>query len=179
MKLLLIFSLMSFLTFSQSNIEEDNLFWNDTIKVKWTDFKGGVPFGDLGIKKAAIATEVVAECIGYIDNCVPVFVVKTFCDRNSSWVVEKNDNLLRHEQGHFDIAEIYARKIRKIFFSYNEEKDCEMENYSETFAKLMEELVLTHKMYDDEVYFSEVHTLEWYKKIEHELNELEDYKFAE
>lgn len=179
MRLLLVFNLVSFLCFSQTNVEEDRLFWNDSIEVNWSDFKGEVPLGDLGIVKAAIATEIVAECIGYTDDCVPVFVVKTFCDRNSSWVIERNDDLLRHEQGHFDIAEIFARRIREKFYYYNQIKVCDVEKYSEVFNELLDELVLTNKLYDKEVYFSEEYASEWYKKIEDELNELEQYKFVE
>lgn len=170
---------MSFLTFSQTNVEENKLLWSDTSKLKWSDFKGGIPFGNIGYKKATIASEVVAECVDYTDDCVPVFVVKTFCDRMNSWVIEKNDEILKHEQGHFDIAEIFARRIRKKFYCYNKMKECDMEKYSQTFSKLLEELALTQKLYDKEVNFSEEYTLEWYKKIESELNELKDYKLVE
>ncbi len=38
-----------------------------------------------------------------------------FFDRQRSWVKNeaKLDYVLRHEQGHFDIFEVYTRKIRK------------------------------------------------------------------
>jgi len=163
----------------QNDPSEDKLFWSDSIKLTWSDFKGGVPFGDIGFKKAAIATEVVAKCIDYTDDCVPIFVVKTFCVRNESWVFEKSDIILRHEQGHFDIAEIIARRIRKNFYDLNKMKECDMEKYSQTFSTFLEELDLTHKLYDKEVTFSEEYTLEWYKKIDEELNELKDYKFVD
>jgi predicted secreted Zn-dependent protease len=35
-------------------------------------------------------------------------------DKSRSWIKSKTDSAsLRHEQGHFDITEIYARKLRK------------------------------------------------------------------
>ena len=39
-------------------------------------------------------------------------------DKNSSWGRVKTDYILSHEQGHFDIAEIYTRKLCKAFREY-------------------------------------------------------------
>ena len=34
-------------------------------------------------------------------------------DKNHSWIMEKTQRILDHEQGHFDIAEIYAVRFEK------------------------------------------------------------------
>jgi predicted secreted Zn-dependent protease len=40
-------------------------------------------------------------------------VVKNYFHRDQSWMMVKNAYVLQHEQIHFNISELYARKIRK------------------------------------------------------------------
>jgi hypothetical protein len=92
---------------------ETALSWDRHPKLSWSDFKGkppptqGEPSAEtdtgfrlqLVCRSAKLDADVVAEFY-------PA----------SSWVKpnRKLAALLRHEQGHFDITEIYARKIKKV-----------------------------------------------------------------
>lgn len=162
--------------YSQNIIESDSIKWVEGVKLEWVDFKGGRPFGDLGITKAASAFEILATCIDFKEDSIPVFDIEVFFVKSKSWGILKTDDILRHEQGHFDIAEIYARKLRRIYKEMNNQKKSNVDEYSEAFEKIQNELDLVQKHYDKEVYFIEENQKKWYEKIAKELEELKEYK---
>lgn len=61
-----------------------------------------------------------------------------FFDMEESWVVYKEKSVLNHERGHFNITELYARKLRKKI----SETTFNSENYRH-------ELWALYKEYDD------------------------------
>lgn len=163
------------ITYSQCKKESDSIRWSKEVKLEWKDFKGAVPFGDLGIKKAISSLEILATCIDFKEDSIPVFEIEVFFVKTKSWVVLKTDDILRHEQDHFDIAEIYARKLRKIYKEMNIQKKSNVDEYSNAFEKAQNELDLVQKHYDKEVNFIPENREIWYKKIAKELEELKDY----
>jgi hypothetical protein len=169
--LLLIFNT----TYSQCKTESDSIRWGKEVKLKWKDFKGAVPFGYSDIKKATSAFEILATCVDFKEDSIPVFEIEVFFVKTKSWVILKTDDILRHEQGHFDIAEIYARKLRKIYKEINIQKKSNVDEYSNVFEKTQNELDLVQKQYDKEVNFIPENREIWYKKIAKELEELKDY----
>jgi predicted secreted Zn-dependent protease len=48
--------------------------------------------------------------------------VKNYFDKDQSWMMVKNAYVLQHEQIHFNISELYARKIRKSADSLSQKK---------------------------------------------------------
>ena len=54
-----------------------------------------------------------------------IFTYKINCrlSKNKSWVRYKSDYVLSHEQGHFDITEIFARKLNKMMSEYKFDKE--------------------------------------------------------
>jgi len=99
-----------------------------------------------------------------------------------SWVKsdEKSDDLLRHEQGHFDIAEVYARKFRKKLKEEGKEicksKDPKTE-IDNRFNDIEEEWGATADKYDSETKHGADRDKqkEWDEKIQKCLDELKDY----
>jgi len=91
---------------SGSNI----LYWNRDRKLSWEDFKGpakdwnaaAVTYCGIEINKNRFSGKI--KVAAYF-NCDSSFYFK---DRADS-------NVLKHEQTHFDIAELFARKMRKEF----------------------------------------------------------------
>jgi len=98
------------------------LFWNKHYRLSFTDFKGVPPAIDtMLIKKDKMYA---THKFGAISKSIDVKVVNksgktTFTiyagmNQNDSWIRNADDSLtLKHEQGHFDICEIYARMLRK------------------------------------------------------------------
>jgi len=88
------------------------LRWDQHPALVWDDFKGR-PRRIAGEPSAVTDTgfRVQFECRA---DAFDIRVVTEFY-RNSSWVKpgRKSIELLRHEQGHFDLTELFARKMRK------------------------------------------------------------------
>jgi len=84
--------------------------WNSDYKLKMEDFKG-IP--DYSLKYSAIsAIEIKPVIFEVLDSFHYNFEVLFI--KNESWIKKDSKNLLEHEQLHFDIAELFARKLRKI-----------------------------------------------------------------
>ena len=92
---------------------KDRFRWTDHARLSWDDFKGVVTATD---NEAAAAT----FCsIGFKTNAATpgdtpqIEVYNTFYV-NKSWVRAdaRIASILDHEQGHFDLCEIYTRKLR-------------------------------------------------------------------
>ena len=96
---------------------ETKIAWSPARLLSWLDFKGEIP---------AFAPQQVAavtHCgIAYETNVcshgkkVKISVYNQF-DKEKSWVrdSEISTSVLQHEQGHFDLCELYCRKLRAEF----------------------------------------------------------------
>lgn len=77
----------------------------DTIFIRWG--KGSDPHR-LGVILTAIDVQVKQE------QGRTRFTIRAVMDRNRSWIANEGDTVsLKHEQGHFDICEIYTRIMRR------------------------------------------------------------------
>lgn len=96
--------------FKPERAVRDLVEWTDTTKVKWDDYKGGIT------DTAKVASSNCGiYCIPQVLGDSATITLIAYMDRNKSWVSKRHaDNLfLKHEQGHFDLTEAYARKLRK------------------------------------------------------------------
>ena len=88
--------------------------WREHARLSWNDFRGPVT-------TAAHESAAATFCsIGYrtsttTEGKLAVEVYNTFY-ANRSWVKEdaRLQSILDHEQGHFDLCEIYTRKLRQL-----------------------------------------------------------------
>ncbi|WP_140485982.1 hypothetical protein [Flavobacterium sp. GSA192] len=160
-------------------IHENTIEWSKERKLTWFDFKrkpasDNYPFG---AETSCIFT-LKSNTVSLI-NKPKIKITNSFhCDE--SWVKTKNlenQSLLEHEQLHFDLSEIYARKLRKIisenkFNSFNLVKESNKLFY-EYFDLNKERQIL----YDKETNHGR-DTLEqkkWKKMIETELKQLDEF----
>lgn len=111
-KSLLIFAFVG-LFFIQPN--EEAIEWREDVKLSWSQFQG-VP----KLNMSAVAVTASGITFGFsvkeTDNVVTSFNTNVYAHfyPNRSWYKkEQGDNrILAHEQLHFDITELYARKFR-------------------------------------------------------------------
>ena len=105
-------SLMSF-----SFVKDDFILWQENKKLKIQDFradnKDTVKVNRQQFLGAISAIRIEYSSFQRNKNSVPDFSIKTYFDPNESWILLKNDYVLQHEQIHFDLTELYARKMRK------------------------------------------------------------------
>ena len=161
--------------FSSNTNSTDILYWNPDYRLTWNDF-AGYP----AVHQDHISAMTASGIVHY-KGCNDGFInykVQAYFERKESWVkVEAlTDHHLTHEQIHFDITELYARKLRKAL---SERKfKCGEENQFEKFiAGYTDEWQRAQSDYDLET----EHSLkpkeqeEWYHNINHELSQLEEY----
>ncbi|MEM8508314.1 MAG: DUF922 domain-containing protein [Bacteroidota bacterium] len=93
---------------------EESIAWDAQQKLVWEDFKGPVP-----PDAAAAATTASGISYEYKANLIHHevqldFKVTAFFYPNESWYRPEvcDANVLQHEQLHFDISELFARKMR-------------------------------------------------------------------
>ncbi|MGN7787968.1 DUF922 domain-containing protein [Niabella sp. 22666] len=95
---------------------EMEIEWDGKRRLTWEDFKANVPEAPSKFLVAATTScEIAVESNVLIAFKKPKFFATNKFNCYASWVKpgQTNDSLLRHEQCHFDIAEIYRRKLQK------------------------------------------------------------------
>lgn len=113
-----IFFFVGFITLmSFSFVKDDFILWQENKKLKIQDFradnKDTVKVNRQQFLGAISAIRIEYSSFQRNKNSVPDFSIKTYFDPNESWMLFKNDYVLQHEQIHFDLTELYARKMRK------------------------------------------------------------------
>ena len=113
-----IFFFVGFITLlSFSFVKDEFILWQENKKLKIQDFKAEnkdtVKVNQQQFLGAISAIRIEYSSFQRNKNSVPDFSVKTYFDPNESWMLLKNDYVLQHEQIHFDLTELYARKMRK------------------------------------------------------------------
>jgi hypothetical protein len=152
----------------------DTIHWQTDYKLKWEDFKGKP---DTPSKYGAVSNPIIRY---FLSANKDSFAVKVFCFfiKSKSWSIFKNnDTLLMHEQGHFDIAELFARKLRKVFAEYKFNYRTIGKDIENLFRFNKQERIKMDTLYDKETDLSRngKQQLLWNKKIKDELDNLKNY----
>lgn len=162
---------LSLILFStkQSNLIE----WNAGRKLTWNDFKAQP---DKTSTNAALTSSRINIEFGYTNTGLK-YNIKCRFDKNLSWGRIKNDYILAHEQGHFDIAEIHARKLNKLLRAYKFNSRTVAKDVNSIYESVMKEHHAFQSQYDQETDYSRNFKLqdEWLTKIQDELAKLEEF----
>jgi hypothetical protein len=104
-------TLVVILTASFINVEREKgyIYW-DQRSLTWDDFKGAAPSSSPYV--ALTHSAIVLNFSGQ-DNTLNFSIESAFYPKKSWKKKNVNEYILKHEQGHFDITEIYARILRK------------------------------------------------------------------
>lgn len=147
---------------------EEGILWDSGKRLTWSDFRGKIP-------PAAVPAATTASGISYkysanlIHHEVELdFEVNAFFYPNESWYKPEicDDLILSHEQLHFDISELFARKMRdklkRTSFSDNVKAEIR-----KIYKEILKELEDFQDLYDWETSFSRnaEKQLEWNKRI--------------
>jgi hypothetical protein len=156
----------------------DYLYWSETRKLTWNDFQKPSDASDNYTSEVdmSIPSSVEKENIFIQPRLISICVF----DKKNSWVNKKfaNDTLLLYNQTIFDIHELYARKLRKIF----SETDLNADNYKDKFKSMTEknnsDLLNRVEEFRRESNFGENKkiVLQWAAKIKSELQDLSQFK---
>jgi hypothetical protein len=171
MKILLLFV---FLLGAFTFINNSFIDWSAERRLTWDDFKARP---DNNSPNAALTGTDIRFDFSYSSDKGFQYHITCRFDKSKSWGRVKTDYILSHEQGHFDIAEIYARKLCKALREYHPDVEKANKEVNKIYERVMNELTETQKQYDHETNFSinkEQQTM-WLKKINDELKNLQAY----
>ena len=135
--------------------KEEIIPWSSDRKLQWSDFKGSyfktewaAATTATGISYGFSATEQDGKAILEIE-------VKCVFLPQKSWYRPEvcNDNILSHEQLHFDIAELFTRKFRKRLVEFEFTGDVKRE-VKDIYGQVLKELRVFQNKYDRETDFS-------------------------
>lgn len=167
----------TFLVFCQE--QTDNIIvWQQNHKLQWEDFQGSPPSSDkIGFEKAGTASGIYLESDFYDDE-IPYFIVLAKFYKKDSWTISNDASILLHEQLHFDITELFARKIRKCFSELQAGGETDTDAYIRVYYKLDAAKDAYHDKYDLETHFipDSSKQLQWAENVHKELEKLKDWE---
>ena len=179
MKKIVLSTLLTLLctSFSMAQTAEGFIYWKKNRPLQWSDFKG------IPVKNSHYHAQTQGGLNYTFDNNGPgvyVFKLNVKYDKQKSWSKreEQSDDLLKHEQGHFDIYEIYGRLIMQRL---KETKALAGPKFSEKvekiFTKSFAELQKFQRKYDQETNHSKDKEKQekWNQKLEKMLIDSEDH----
>lgn len=147
MRISIILTFVSLLFISASSDRPGNdLMWDATASLRWSDFRAKPDVSANG----DAASKVSIRAMPYRKQKQLYYNVHTVFHRNESWCKTPSDDLLQHEQLHFDIAELYARKARMKISSLKRKGVRDVKVYNAAISELFEESNLFDARYDRE-----------------------------
>lgn len=172
--------LVLFVSFGlQAQMEETKMSWEPN-GLTWADFKASPDPNSHFFANTASGISYSWSMRGSAQGKEYQYEVYSFFLPEKSWVRAGGGsaNLLAHEQLHFDITELFARKLRKALTEFDFENSRNLKGALQDLYKKMEtERALLQRKYDAETSHSvkEDNQVNWQKYIEAELKELEQF----
>tara|TARA_B110000503_G_C7148398_1_gene414006 strand:- start:2219 stop:2752 length:534 start_codon:yes stop_codon:yes gene_type:complete len=160
--------------------QEKFIKWSCCEKLSWTDFKDQAKrnVDAAAISNVNLGVDIVSK--------PTYFIVSVHClfDQSKSWVIKSKMSgyLLNHEQKHFDLTEVYARKLRRYIDSLNNLKPFNFTELNELISKkyflIKSELVSVQLEYDKSTnHCSNIEIQKvWDKKISDWLMDFDGFK---
>jgi hypothetical protein len=161
------------LSVSGKSFSQDVIAWDSAIKLTWADFAGkadlGSPYNAATI--SGILYKIYPRSDGYSDSIIAVFYT------SESWVKDRTESALIHEQGHFDITEIFARKLRKRLQEFVPRRGDLNHQLNLLYDEMERERDAMENLYDQETGHSAdpVRQARWNVRIRNELRALEEF----
>lgn len=145
----------------------NKIIWS-TSNLKWSNFKGNPQASNYA---ASINSNIELK---QLDS--NKYAIVALMDMGSSWHKQKPDECLLHEQYHFNITEIFARKLRQEV----KEKNLNINSidFRKTFLSSLMALAVEQKKYDEQTNHSinKDKQIEWQKNIDKQLLNLGAYE---
>ncbi|RMB63879.1 DUF922 domain-containing protein [Dokdonia sinensis] len=165
--------LCSFLCVS-AGAPPERLAWDEDRILTWNDFKGAPQTVDgfAASSSTGISQAYEIDSEGYLNK--PGTKVTAHFYPEFSWYQTKDtsDHLLNHERAHFDITEIYARKLREriLEFKFTSNSKAEIQAL---YNQVEKERQAMQQQFDLETNHSRNHSQElaWHKEIYKMLEE--------
>lgn len=158
-------AITTYMGYAQS---ENQIPWSADYELKWEDFKS-LPDKSTNLKAmTSSGMNFGIQCVeGQLD-----LEIGCYFDKNKSWVKENaSDKLLEHERLHFDITELFTRKLIKQLTALKDPCGRDMEKMQTIYNENFEEYDAFQNRYDRETKHSinEEKQKYWENLVEREL----------
>lgn len=193
------FNILSFFSFiillSFVSDTEKSILWKSNNSLKIQDFKSiqkdTLKTGNKKFLGAISSISIEVLTTQKNKNSIPKLVVKNYFHRDQSWMMVKNTYVLQHEQIHFNISELYARKMRKSADSLAKRNVTNLQTYRNMIEYWQKKKQKTNDRFDAEnddsylilgkeiLFRKNPKQKEWQDKINTELQKMSDYEYKE
>ena len=155
------------------NANEELLNWNTGKRLDWEDYKSRPD----ARSDAAASTSTYLGINYSISGSSFSYKITCSFSKNKSWGRYKTEYILSHEQGHFDITEIFARKLNKKISEYRFDRASYQADLQKIYQNILDEKEQFQNQYDEETDFSrnKEKQAEWLIKISKILDELKNF----
>lgn len=148
--------------------------WSENRKLNWADFQGKPKKSSPNEALTDSGMSIELEC----DDKNSRAVVTCYFNPNKSWTKSKeSEYLLAHEQLHFDITELFVRKLRKKLSELGNDCQALSKHIEDYYQSNYKDFVAYQDRYDRET----KHSLNkekqqyWNEKVARELKELKRF----
>lgn len=134
---------------------QKEVLWEPDFRLSWKDFKGAVPVGSSAAATTASGISYNFSTFYEGGEMKINFKVQSFFYPSKSWYKPKvcNEVTLLHEQLHFDITELYTRKLREQLANENFSKNVK-EEVRKIYKSTLRQLNDFQNKYDSETNYS-------------------------
>jgi predicted secreted Zn-dependent protease len=152
--------------------QDESIQWSSK-RLTWEDYLAK----PLEEDEAAAVTSTGIGIEYLVSNNRLSYKITCLFSKNRSWGRYRSAYILSHEQGHFDITEIFARKLAKAINDYEFNPRAFRSDLSGIYKKIMKEKEDYQELYDHQTDFSRDRAMQayWLQKIQDDLNELGDW----
>ncbi|MFT7158712.1 MAG: hypothetical protein ACI8Q1_003746 [Parvicella sp.] len=151
--------------------------WSANNELEWSNYEY-IETG-LFVKEALTYSSIQIASILKDDASTPNYKITALFYSSKSWINDTSSNsLLKHEQLHFDITEVFARKMRKRVSLLREAGITDDKIYLDELTRLYNECQEFQSKYDQETFsgLEETEQMNWEKRITKTLIEFYQYK---
>ncbi len=159
-----------------------NIIWDPDRKLNWEDFQG---MADTSSKFDALTQSGVQYSYRWQSSNHKItytFEVNAYYDKSKSWVKNSKatSTLLAHEQLHFDISELFARKLKQSMenTTFSVSHEAEIEKLVLASQSAREDMQLQYDTETEHMANAE-QQLKWERFIANELEALKKYANVE
>jgi len=157
---------------------DDKIPYKENSLLTWADFKGRP---DASSPYKALTETMVTIDVKTKGN-EAVLTIQNYFQKNLSWTKDKNNNnLLSHEQTHFNITEVWTRRFRQKLKGKTFEIKTFQRELNAMHSEIHKESKAMQAEYDKETEHSvnEANQQKWNKKITNELQKLSSFSSIE
>ena len=152
---------------------EDMIPWENDKRLVWEDFLCEPKVGTDAVASTStslgIAYQITDGAVKYHITC--------YFNKEKSWGLMKTDYILAHEQGHFDITEIFARRLNEALQNYQFNKKTFKKDIGQIYQAIVSQKEDYQRTYDSETDHSRNRKVQydWLEKIDSLLAETQPF----